>query len=51
MDQLREKARRDLGYKPRDINATIKDTVSFLTQERKNLFRKHGPNRPAHAMG
>ena len=35
-----EKARRDLGYKPRDISVTIKDTVSFLTKERKNLFRK-----------
>ena len=30
-----EKAKRDLGYKPRDISATIKDTVSFLTKERK----------------
>ena len=35
-----EKARRDLGYKPRDISATVKDTVAFLTKERKNLFRK-----------
>ncbi len=46
-----EKARRDLGYKPRDISATIKDTVFFLTKERKNLFKKRGPRRPAHAMG
>lgn len=35
-----EKARRDLGYKARDISATLKDTVSFLIKERKNLFRK-----------
>ena len=41
-----EKARRDLGYKPRDISATVKDTVAFLTKERKNLFRKRNvPNR------
>ena len=37
-----EKARRDLGYKPRDLSATVKDTVSFLIKERKSLFRKHG---------
>lgn len=35
-----EKARRDLGYKARDISATLKDTVSFLTKERKSLFRR-----------
>ena len=45
-----EKARRDLGYKPRDISATIKDTVSFLTKERKSLFRKHGM-KPTPVMG
>jgi dihydroflavonol-4-reductase len=46
-----EKARRDLGYKPRDINATIRDTVAFLTKERKNVFRKHGGHKPVPAMG
>ncbi|MDP3446852.1 MAG: NAD-dependent epimerase/dehydratase family protein [Eubacteriales bacterium] len=46
-----EKARRDLGYKPRDISATIKDTVSFLTRERKNLFRKRGAGKALPAMG
>jgi len=45
-----EKARHDLGYKPRDISSTIKDTVSFLTKERKNLFRKRRPPRTAPAM-
>ncbi len=35
-----EKAKRDLGYAPRDITATLKDTVAFLFKERKNLFRK-----------
>lgn len=34
------KAKRDLGYKARDISVTLRDTVSFLTTERKNLFRK-----------
>ena len=42
------KAKRDLGYKARDINVTLRDTVSFLTTERKNLFRKKSttPNPP-----
>ncbi len=44
-----EKARRDLGYKPRDLSATIKDTVAFLTKERKGLFRKRR-TKTAHAM-
>ncbi|MDO4572277.1 MAG: NAD-dependent epimerase/dehydratase family protein [Clostridia bacterium] len=34
------KARRELGYKPRDISATLRDTVSFLARERSNLFKK-----------
>lgn len=46
-----EKAKRDLGYKPRDISATIKDTVSFLTKERKNVFRKRRPARMVPAIG
>ena len=46
-----EKARRDLGYKPRDISTTIKDTVSFLTKERKNLFRKRKITKPVPVMG
>jgi len=46
-----EKARRDLGYKPRDISTTIKDTVSFLTKERKNLFRKRKISKPVPVMG
>ena len=46
-----EKARRDLGYKPRDITATIKDTVAFLTKERKSLFRKRNATKPVPAMG
>ena len=46
-----EKARRDLGYKPRDISATIKDTVAFLTKERKSLFRKRPVHKVAPAMG
>jgi Nucleoside-diphosphate-sugar epimerases len=46
-----EKARRDLGYKPRDISTTIKDTVSFLTKERKNLFRKRKVSKPVPVMG
>jgi len=45
------KARRDLGYQPRDISATIKDTVLFLTKERKNLFRKPRTGKPVPAMG
>ncbi len=35
-----EKARRELGYKPRDISATLRDTVNFLTRERSGLFKK-----------
>lgn len=35
-----EKARRELGYKPRDISDTLRDTVDFLLRERKNLFKK-----------
>ncbi|MEA5049230.1 MAG: NAD-dependent epimerase/dehydratase family protein [Eubacteriales bacterium] len=46
-----EKAKRDLGYRPRDINTTIKDTVSFLTHERKSLFRKRGAAKAIPAMG
>ena len=46
-----EKARRDLGYKPRDISATIKDTVAFLTKERKSLFHKRNAHKVAPAMG
>lgn len=46
-----EKAKRDLGYRPRDISATIKDTVSFLTHERKNLFRKRGSVKAVPALG
>lgn len=46
-----EKAKNDLGYKPRDISSTIKDTVSFLTKERKNLFRKRRVVRTAPTMG
>ena len=46
-----EKAKRDLGYRPRDISTTIKDTVSFLTRERKNLFVKRRVNKAAPAMG
>ena len=46
-----EKARRDLGYKPRDISATIKDTVAFLTKERKSVFRKRGGHKPVPVMG
>ena len=34
------KAQRDLGFKARDISTTLKDTVSFLVRERKNLFRR-----------
>lgn len=46
-----EKARRDLGYKPRDISATIRDTVAFLTRERKNVFRKRGAGKLLPTMG
>ncbi|MBA4348048.1 MAG: dihydroflavonol 4-reductase [Clostridiales bacterium] len=46
-----EKARRDLGYKPRDIGTTIKDTVAFLNNERKNVFRKRSGHKPAAAIG
>jgi dihydroflavonol-4-reductase len=46
-----EKAKRELGYKPRDISATIKDTVAFLTKERKSLFRKRNATKPVPAMG
>jgi dihydroflavonol-4-reductase len=45
-----EKARNDLGYRPRDISTTIRDTVSFLKKERKNLFRKRRPPRTAPVM-
>lgn len=40
-----EKAKRDLGYHPRDISTTIKDTVLFLTRERKSLFSKRRVNK------
>lgn len=33
------KAKRDLGYKARDISVTLRDTVAFLMRERKNLFK------------
>ena len=46
-----EKARRDLGYKPRDISVTIKDTVSFLTRERKGLFTKRRVQKVVPAVG
>ena len=46
-----EKAKRDLGYKPRDISATVKDTVAFLTKERKNLLRKRPAHKPVPVMG
>lgn len=46
-----EKAKRDLGYKPRDISATIKDTVAFLTKERKSVFRKHGAHKAMPVLG
>ncbi len=46
-----EKAKRDLGYRPRDISATIKDTVAFLTRERKNVFRKNHMPKVAPVMG
>ncbi len=42
-----EKAKRDLGYAPRELSATIRDTVSFLVRERKNLFRKRAAHRLA----
>lgn len=35
-----EKARRELGFRARDISVTLADTVNFLKRERKNLFRK-----------
>jgi dihydroflavonol-4-reductase len=46
-----EKARRDLGYKPRDISATIRDTVAFLNKERKSVLHKRGGHKPVPAMG
>lgn len=46
-----EKAKRDLGYKPRDISATIKDTVAFLTRERKSVFHKRRTHKPVPVMG
>ncbi len=46
-----EKAKNDLGYKPRDLSTTIKDTVAFLKRERKNLFRKRRAVRTAPTMG
>ena len=47
-----EKARRELGYKPRDISATLRDTVSFLKRERSGLFKKRRATRmrPVNAM-
>ena len=47
-----EKARRELGYKPRDIHATLRDTVTFLIRERTTLFKKTRLNRlrPSGAM-
>ena len=38
-----DKAKRDLGYRARDIGTTLKDTVNFLLRERKNLFVKRTP--------
>ena len=35
-----EKAKRELGFHPRDIQVTLRDTVSFLKRERKSLFKK-----------
>ncbi|MPN36174.1 hypothetical protein SDC9_183681 [bioreactor metagenome] len=46
-----EKAKRDLGYHPRDISTTMKDTVSFLTRERKGLFSKRGVHKVAPVVG
>ncbi len=46
-----EKANRELGYEPRDFSATMRDTVSFLTRERKNVFRKRGSGKALPAMG
>ncbi len=46
-----EKAKRDLGYHPRDISMTIKDTVAFLTRERKNVLRKNRMPKAVPAMG
>ncbi len=46
-----EKAKRDLGYHPRDISTTMKDTVSFLTRERKGLFSKRRVQKAAPAVG
>ena len=34
------KARRELGYAPRDIRRTVEDTVRFLLEKRSGLFRK-----------
>lgn len=45
-----EKAKRDLGYRPRDISATMQDTVSFLKRERKSVFGKRRTHKIAHAM-
>lgn len=45
-----EKAKRDLGYAPRELSATVRDTVAFLVRERKNLFRKRPPRRAALGM-
>ena len=41
------KAKRDLGYKARDISVTLRDTVAFLLRERKSLFK---PRRTKAAM-
>lgn len=35
-----EKAKRELGFAPRDIQATLRDTVAFLKTERRGLFKK-----------
>ena len=45
-----EKARRELGYVPRDIMATLRDTVNFLKKERSGLFKKRRKTTLASAM-
>ncbi len=45
------KAKRDLGYKVRDISVTLRDTVTFLMHERKNLFKKRRATAKASRTG
>lgn len=40
-----EKAKRELGYRTRDISVTLADTVAFLKKERKSLFRKRAQSK------